>query len=149
MSGFRLREKFRQKKEKRQIEEKLKKVKRLGESDDFDDINAWIERSREKEKMKTDADKRAKMLEEMDAEMATSEVTKRDVKKTNRPGYGEKNLKGLKVAHDVDAFGEGKTVILTLKDHEVLAEDEDVLVNVNMVDDERYKKVSEEMVLQQ
>jgi hypothetical protein len=32
-------------------------------------------------------------------------------------------------------------VILTLKDQAVLDEGGDVLVNVNMVDDERYKKV--------
>lgn len=119
----------------------MKKVKGLGESDDFDDINAWIEHSRGKEKMKSDAEKRAKMLEEMDAELANSDLSKRDGRKTNR-SYGEKNLKGLKVGHAVDSFGEGKTVILTLKDHDVLAEDEDELVNVNMVDDERYKKVS-------
>lgn len=118
----------------------MKSVKGLGESDDFDDINAWIEHSREKEKMKVDAQKRAKMLEEMDDELANSE--KQDAKKKNRNSYGEKNLKGLKVGHGADSFGEGKTVILTLKDHEVLAEDEDELVNVNMVDDERYKKVS-------
>lgn len=32
-------------------------------------------------------------------------------------------------------------MILTLQDKGVLDEDEDVLVNVNMLDDERYKKV--------
>ncbi len=134
-----MREKFRQKKEKRQIESKLKSVKGLGESDDFDDINAWIEHNREKEKSKVEAQKRAKMLEEMDAE-----YSKPDVKKSARNNYGEKNLKGLKVGHGLDSFGEGKTVILTLKDHEVLAEDDDELINVNMVDDERYKKVKNE-----
>lgn len=131
-----MRDKFRQKKEKRQIDHKLKSVKGLGESDDFDDINAWIEHSRDKEKSKVDAQKRAKMLEEMDAEMARP-----DVRRANRNNYGEKNLKGLKVGHGMESFGEGKTVILTLKDHDVLAEDEDELINVNMVDDERYKKV--------
>lgn len=40
-----------------------------------------------------------------------------------------------------DQFSEGKNVILTLKDQGVLDEGGDVLVNVNMVDDERYKKV--------
>lgn len=115
----------------------MKNVKGLGESDDFDDINAWIEHSRKKEKLKIEAQKRAKMLEEMDAEL-----TQQDVKKaSNRSNYGERNLKGLKVGHGMDSFGEGKTVILTLKDHEVLAEDDDELINVNMVDDERYKKV--------
>lgn len=40
-----------------------------------------------------------------------------------------------------DNFKEGSAVILTLKDQGVLDENEDVLVNVNIQDDERYKKV--------
>lgn len=36
---------------------------------------------------------------------------------------------------------EGKDVILTLQDKDVLAEDPDVLVNVNMVDNDMYKQV--------
>lgn len=36
---------------------------------------------------------------------------------------------------------EGKDVILTLQDKDILAEDPDVLINVNMVDDESYKQV--------
>ena len=40
-----------------------------------------------------------------------------------------------------DHFAEGKAVILTLKDQGVLDEGGDVLVNVNMIDDERYRKV--------
>lgn len=40
-------------------------------------------------------------------------------------------------------LAEERDTVLTLADKEVLAEDaEDVLVNVNIVDDERYKKVS-------
>lgn len=39
-------------------------------------------------------------------------------------------------------LSEERETILTLADKDVLAEDdEDVLVNVNMVDDEKYKKV--------
>ncbi|XP_078045441.1 U4/U6.U5 tri-snRNP-associated protein 1 [Augochlora pura] len=39
-----------------------------------------------------------------------------------------------------EKFEEGKTVILTLKDQEVLNEGEDVLVNVNITDEERYQR---------
>lgn len=39
-----------------------------------------------------------------------------------------------------ESFEEGKTVILTLKDKEVLDEGNDLLVNVNMIDNERYKR---------
>lgn len=119
------------------------KVKSLGESDDFDDINAWIERSREKEKSKADAERRAKMLEEMDAEFGVDDLVKENIKMSKKLMYSDRHLKGLKVDHAVDAFDDGKTVILTLKDHAVLDEDEDALINVNMVDNERYKKVSD------
>jgi hypothetical protein len=40
-----------------------------------------------------------------------------------------------------DNFKEGQAVVLTLKDKGVLEEDDDVLVNVNIQDDERYRKV--------
>lgn len=37
---------------------------------------------------------------------------------------------------------EGKELILTLKDKGVLDEEGDSLVNVNLIDEERYKKVN-------
>lgn len=40
-----------------------------------------------------------------------------------------------------DDFAEERAVVLTLKDRGVLDENDDTLVNVNMLDDERYKKV--------
>ena len=48
--------------------------------------------------------------------------------------YTEKSLRGLKVEHDADKFQEGKSVILTLKDADVLGQDQDTLVNVNVMD---------------
>lgn len=139
-----LREKFRQRKEKRAIEEKLKRIRTLGEDDEIDDTSAWIERSREKEKAKEEAARRAKILEEMDDEFGVGELVKRETRKERHRMYNDNHLKGLRVDHDMDAFSEGKTVILTLKDHDVLDEENgDTLVNVNMVDDERYRKSNE------
>jgi U4/U6.U5 tri-snRNP-associated protein 1 len=40
-------------------------------------------------------------------------------------------------------IAEGKEVVLTLKDQNILQEEGDVLVNVNFVDIERYKKNNE------
>lgn len=40
-------------------------------------------------------------------------------------------------------ISEGSNIILTLKDQNILQEDGDVLVNVNLVDTERYKKNNE------
>lgn len=83
------------------------------------------------------------MLEELDAQFGVGEIIEAEERQKRRQKYTEKNLKGLQVDHNIDNFQEGKTVILTLKDDEVLAENDDVLVNVNMIDDDRFKKVIE------
>ena len=130
-----LRDKIREKRDKRKIEQKLARVKTLGQSDSDDDPTAWVVKSREIEKQK--AAKRAKMLNEMDEEFDAPEEKPREPKKRN---YREKELQGLRVEHDLDNFTEDKAIILTLKDQDVLNEDGDALVNVNLIDDERYKK---------
>lgn len=43
---------------------------------------------------------------------------------------------------DIYRFDTGNTTILTLKDKNVLDEEEDTLVNMNILDDERAEKVS-------
>lgn len=141
LQAEKLREKFRQNKEKRAMEKKLKSIKKLGESDSDDDVSKWVDSSREKEKMKADAQRRAKILEEMDNEFGVGELVQEETRRQKKKIYSETHLKGLKVDHDLDTFTEGKSVILTLKDKGVLDEDDgDTLMNVNMVDDERYRK---------
>lgn len=136
-----IREKLKQSKEKRALEDKLKKVKGLGESDDeIDDIKKWVNRSKEKDQLRKEADKRAKVLEEMDAEFGVANLVQDEKRKAKNQAYRDRDLKGLRVDHDLDQFAEGKSVILTLKDKGVLDEDDDALINVNMIDDERYKK---------
>lgn len=77
----------------------------------------------------------------MDKEFGVDELMEKEKKETRHQAYTDKNLKGLKVDHDMDEFSEGKTVILTLKDADVLNEkDVDTLVNVNMIDEARYRK---------
>lgn len=91
--------------------------------------------------MKAEAQRREKILAEMDDEFGVGELVKRETRKEQRRMYSGNHLKGLRVDHDIDAFSEGKTVILTLKDHDVLDEENgDALVNVNMLDDDRYRK---------
>lgn len=141
LQAEKLREKFRQNKEKRALEKKLKTIKTLGESDSDDDVSKWVDSNREKEKLKAEAQRRAKILEEMDDEFGVGELVQEETRREKKKIYSENNLKGLKVDHDLDAFTEGKSVILTLKDKGVLdEEDGDTLMNVNMVDDERYRK---------
>lgn len=132
-----LRDRLKEKKEKRAIEGKLRKLKTLGESDSEDDINSWVDKNRKAEISKKEAAKRAKMLDEMDQEFIDEENNHRPAKKRH---YKDKDLKGLRIEHNIETFSEGKQVILTLKDQDILEGGDDTLINVNIVDDERYKK---------
>nr|XP_012217776.1 PREDICTED: U4/U6.U5 tri-snRNP-associated protein 1 [Linepithema humile] len=136
-----LREKIGTQKEKRQIESNLSKMKSLGECDSDDDTQSWINKSRHLEEEKKKAEKRAKMLDQLDEEFGIGNLVKEEIHTARNTAYTEKDLKGLKVEHNIETFEEGKTVILTLKDQEVLNENNaDLLVNMNMIDNERYKR---------
>lgn len=135
-----LKEKIGTQKQKRLIEANLAKVKSLGECDSDDDTKNWIDRSRRLEEEKKKAEERAKMLDQLDEEFGIGNLVKEEIHAARNMAYTEKNLKGLKVEHNIDKFEEGKTLILTLKDQEVLEEGDDVLVNVNITDEERYQR---------
>ncbi|RLU22233.1 hypothetical protein DMN91_004511 [Ooceraea biroi] len=83
---------------------------------------------------------KAKMLDQLDEEFGIGNLVKEEIHSARNTAYTEKDLKGLKVEHNIETLEEGKTVILTLKDQEVLNENDDLLVNVNMIDNERYKR---------
>uniref|UniRef100_A0A2K6K7U2 U4/U6.U5 tri-snRNP-associated protein 1 n=1 Tax=Rhinopithecus bieti TaxID=61621 RepID=A0A2K6K7U2_RHIBE len=137
-----LREKLAAAKEKRLLNQKLGKIKTLGEDDPWlDDTAAWIERSRQLQKEKDLAEKRAKLLEEMDQEFGVSTLVEEEFGQRRQDLYSARDLQGLTVEHAIDSFREGETMILTLKDKGVLQEEEDVLVNVNLVDKERAEKM--------
>lgn len=135
-----IREKLAALKEKRILNQKLGKVKTMAEDDWLDDTCAWVEKSRKLEKEKEMAEKRAKLLEEMDQEFGVSSLVEEEFGQTKNNAYTSRELKGLKVQHKVDSFTEGQTVILTLEDKGVLDEKEDVLVNVGLVDKEKAEK---------
>lgn len=135
-----MREKLAAMKEKRILNQKLGKVKTLAEDDWLDDTAAWVERSRKLAKEKEMAEKRAKLLEEMDEEFGVSSLVEEEFAQSKNDAYTSRDLKGLKVQHKVDSFNEGQTVILTLQDKGVLEEEEDVLVNVGLVDKEKAEK---------
>ncbi|CAM2116840.1 unnamed protein product [Caretta caretta] len=136
-----IREKLAAAKEKRLLNQKLGKIKSLGEDDPWlDDTAAWIERSRKLQVEKELAEKRAKLLEEMDQEFGISSLVEEEFGQKKKDHYSSRDLQGLTVEHTIDSFEEGKTVILTLKDKGVLQEEDDVLVNVNIVDKEKAKK---------
>ncbi|GAB6024338.1 hypothetical protein CHUAL_009507 [Chamberlinius hualienensis] len=140
-----LREKINMMKEKRRLHQKFSKVKGLGDSDSETEMEAesWVNRNRSTESDKKKAAERAKFLEELDAEFDVGDIVENELQIMKAKAYSEKDLKGLKVEHDRQTFTEGKSVVLTLKDADVLEESNDVLVNVNMVDDEKMKKNNE------
>uniref|UniRef100_UPI00398E920D U4/U6.U5 tri-snRNP-associated protein 1 n=1 Tax=Pristiophorus japonicus TaxID=55135 RepID=UPI00398E920D len=128
-------------KEKRLLNQKLGKVKALGDDDAWlDDAVAWVEKSRKLQKEKEMAEKRAKLLEEMDEEFGVSNLIEEELRTQKQTAYTSQDLKGLTVQHDIEAFKEGEVVVLTLKDKGVLDENDDVLVNVNILDKERADK---------
>ncbi|XP_068445420.1 U4/U6.U5 tri-snRNP-associated protein 1 [Clinocottus analis] len=135
-----MREKLAAMKEKRLQNKKLGKVKAIAEEDWLDDTAAWVERSRNMAKEKELAEKRAKLLQEMDEEFGVSSLVEEEFAQGKKESYTAQDLKGLKVQHKVDSFNEGQTVILTLQDKGVLEEEEDVLVNVGLVDKEHAEK---------
>ncbi|XP_047434467.1 U4/U6.U5 tri-snRNP-associated protein 1 [Mugil cephalus] len=135
-----MREKLAAVKEKRILNQKLGKVKSLADDDWLDDTAAWVERSRKMAKEKEMAEKRAKLLAEMDEEFGVSSLVEEEFAQTKKEAYTAQDLKGLKVQHKVESFSEGQTVILTLEDKGVLEEEEDVLVNVGLVDKEKAEK---------
>ncbi|XP_050669681.1 U4/U6.U5 tri-snRNP-associated protein 1 [Leptidea sinapis] len=137
-----IRERLEERKEKRKLEKKLKTTLLVDEvASDDEDASAWVKKSREMEKQKQEAAKRAAMLDEMDEVFGVSELVAQEQRGDAELSYRERHLRGLRVAHDMDLLPEERDTILTLADKDVLAEDnEDVLVNVNIVDDERYKK---------
>lgn len=139
--------KLEEQKEKRRLVEKLKQVKGIAddESDDEDKQSAaiWLTKLKQKE----EASRKAKLLEEMDQQFESSAASTSTGKK--KTTYDENHLKGFKVEHDQAHFKEGQQIILTLKDRNIIKgtgdemdveDEEDTLVNVNILDDERAAK---------
>ncbi|KAF0289979.1 U4/U6.U5 tri-snRNP-associated protein 1 [Amphibalanus amphitrite] len=137
-----LREKLASRREARAIEARMTRVRGLGDSDDDDEsASAWVTKSRQLQKEKEMASKRAALLDDLDAEFGVGDLVAADTSESRAAAYSAGDLRGLTVEHQADQFVEGRDVVLTIKDKAVLDEDEsDVLVNVNMVDDERHEK---------
>ncbi|XP_046876756.1 U4/U6.U5 tri-snRNP-associated protein 1 [Hypomesus transpacificus] len=111
-----MREKLAAMKEKRLLNKKLGKVKTLAEEDWLDDTTAWVEKSRKLAKEKELAEKREKLLEEMDQEFGVSSLVEEEFGQAKKVAYSSRDLKGLTVQHKMESFNEGETVILTLED---------------------------------
>ncbi|XP_029655671.1 U4/U6.U5 tri-snRNP-associated protein 1-like [Octopus sinensis] len=134
-----IREKMELQREKRKIYDKFNKIKTLGDGEDGDDdVKKWIAKSRKMEHDREMAEKTAKMLDQMDEDFGIGSLMEEEFNKdkNKKKNYSSKDLKGFKVEHNLDSFKEGSTVILTLKDNQVLTEEQDVLVNPRLHEDE-------------
>ncbi|KAI8422151.1 hypothetical protein MSG28_006062 [Choristoneura fumiferana] len=97
-----IRERLEERRERRQIEQKLQ-TKLLTEGSDDEDISAWVNKSRDLEKQKKEAAKRAAMLDEMDEVFGVSALVEEEQRGDRAAAYGAHSLAGLRVAHDLDA----------------------------------------------
>ena len=110
-----LREKLATNREKRTQNNRLRVVKGLGESDsEDDDASKWIERQKNKTKLKEEAEKRAKAMQQLDDEFGVGDIVEEGIKNKRQQEYSSNSLKGLRVEHSSEAFSE-KTTVLTLK----------------------------------
>uniref|UniRef100_A0A8C4Y8I3 Spliceosome associated factor 1, recruiter of U4/U6.U5 tri-snRNP n=1 Tax=Gopherus evgoodei TaxID=1825980 RepID=A0A8C4Y8I3_9SAUR len=135
-----IREKLAAAKEKRLLNQKLGKIKSLGEDDPWlDDTAAWIERSRKLQVEKELAEKRAKLLEEMDQEFGISSLVEEEFGQKKKDHYSSRDLQGLTVNTPSPGLYSNPVVMVSCLPG-VLQEEDDVLVNVNIVDKEKAKK---------
>uniref|UniRef100_A0A0X3NFR3 U4/U6.U5 tri-snRNP-associated protein 1 n=1 Tax=Schistocephalus solidus TaxID=70667 RepID=A0A0X3NFR3_SCHSO len=133
-----IQEKLRTMREKRELMEKLREAQPLSLGEEVNTLS-WVEKMRLKEKERRAAEEREKLLSEMDEEFGVSQLVQAKISAPKE--YASRDLEGLKVEHKADRLIESGPIILTLKDKGVLDEDEgDVLVNVNIIDDEKAEK---------
>ncbi|KAI1427905.1 SART-1 protein [Xylaria sp. FL1777] len=103
--------------------------KGLGEADEDDDLDAksWLISQKKRQKKIA---KSRKQDEEFEAAKAAAAAAAK---------YTSKDLAGVKVRHEMDAFEDGDEQILTLADRDVLADDDegDELENIQLLEREK------------
>jgi U4/U6.U5 tri-snRNP-associated protein 1 len=106
--------------------------KGLGDADEGGDLDAkaWLLNQKKRQK-------RIDKARKLEAEMAEAEA-----EAAAAIQYTSKDLAGVRVAHEASAFEDGDEQILTLKDSNVIGDDEegDELENVNMRDHEKLQE---------
>jgi U4/U6.U5 tri-snRNP-associated protein 1 len=95
--------------------------------EDLDD-RAWLMQSKKRQKKAQKAQKLQEQREEEERKAAAARQ------------YTESDLAGVKVAHELDAFGEGEAEILVLKDTAVDADEDDELEAVALKEKERLQE---------
>ncbi|OTB12947.1 hypothetical protein K445DRAFT_320439 [Daldinia sp. EC12] len=106
--------------------------KSLGEADDGEDVDtkSWLISQKKRQKQ---IEKARKLEEELAAAEAEAAAAIQ---------YTSKDLAGVKVGHEIGSFEDGEEQILTLKDTDVLGDEEegDELENINLREREKLEK---------
>ncbi|KAI1388319.1 SART-1 protein [Hypoxylon trugodes] len=105
--------------------------KGLGEADEGGDVDtkSWLISQKKRQKQ---IDKARKLEEELAAAEAEAAAAIQ---------YTSKDLAGVKVGHEIDSFEDGEEQILTLKDTDILGDEEgDELENINLREHEKLSK---------
>jgi U4/U6.U5 tri-snRNP-associated protein 1 len=102
--------------------------KGLAEIDDDLDDKAWLMQSKKRQKK---VEKTLKLQEQLEEEERQAALARQ---------YTESDLAGVKVGHELDAFGEGEDQILVLKDTAVDADEDDELEAVALKEKERLQE---------
>ncbi|VDM60880.1 unnamed protein product [Angiostrongylus costaricensis] len=140
-----LKEKLEIAKKKRQIYERVLTTKSIVDSDDDEDAADWVAKMRKQEEEKRLAEERAKTLDAMDEEFGINSIiadekAKQAKKKARREKPMSSDTGGLVVGHSKEAFLDSSNKILVLEDKDVLDVGDEVLINPNLVDNEKYAR---------
>ncbi|CAI2355212.1 unnamed protein product [Caenorhabditis sp. 36 PRJEB53466] len=126
-------------KAKREVYSKVLKSKKLADSDEEDSAASFVEKMRQKEEEAKKAAERAAAFDKLDEELGVSALVDKIKKPKTPKTKGPSDTAGMVIGHGREAFIEGDQ-ILVLQDKGVLDDGDEVLVNPNMLDDERHKK---------
>ncbi|KAE9414466.1 hypothetical protein Angca_008595 [Angiostrongylus cantonensis] len=140
-----LKEKLEIAKKKRQIYERVLTTKSIVDSDDDEDAADWVAKMRKHEEEKRLAEERAKTLDAMDEEFGINSIiddekAKQAKKKARKERPMSSDTGGLVVGHSKEAFLDSSNQILVLEDKDVLDVGDEVLINPNLVDNEKYAR---------
>lgn len=130
-----IKEKLQTQRDKRLLVDKFRNTKSLVDSEDEEDATEWYIRMQQKDAVKELSRKRAHRQEDLQTDQE-----RLDSKRRRDASYSSKDLKGFAIGHNADSIKDGAHVILTLRDKDVLNDNEDVLENINLLDDEKAAK---------
>ncbi|KJH50474.1 SART-1 family protein [Dictyocaulus viviparus] len=165
-----MKEKLEIAKKKRQIYERMLTTKSIVDSDDEEDAADWVAKMRKQEEEKKLAEERAKMLDAMDEEFGINSIIEDEKAKQAKKKY-RKDVKvafsiqvdcilafyciilkhkasnsdtgGLVIGHSKEAFFNPSNQILVLEDKDVLDVGDEVLINPNLIENEKYARCVE------